>query len=771
MRSFLCCLVLLAFTNLALSAPAATGESEGQLLADYLDRLNDAGQTVIYSSDLVTDEMRLANVPASTSTLAELQELLQPFGLTVTAGPAKSFLVVSLPASRPLERQESVERAVTPIPEIVVTSSLHRLDYTQPTTHTYLDRELVTRIPTTADEAVRLTNRLPGTASGGVSAQNHIRGGEANEVLFLFDGLRLYEPYHLKDFQAISTIINANAIGGMDFYTGAYPAHYGDRMSGVLSIELREPEKPVETELAVSFFNTSLLSIGTFGDANQGDWLVSARRGNLDLIVDVLDSDFGSPDYQDYLAHVGWEFGPRSQLSANFLLSDDKLQLFDPDRGEQATASYSNQVGWLKWRAEWTGSLTSDSIVAISDITDRRSGALALPGIVSGSLDEVREFSALEIRQDWRWVASDTWMLQFGFNIKNLDAKYYFSSEQTVVPPFDTILDNQPSTIRDFDLAPAGAQYAAYTELRWRPIDKWIFDIGVRWDQQNYTTAEDDKQYSRRASILYQPTEKSEVRFGWGQYYQAQEINELQVSDGVADFFPAQQAEHFVLNLRHHFDIGIDANVSVYRKSFRELRPRFENTFNSLTLLPELQFDRVMVAPSGAEALGAEMMLSGGSAEEDLFWWLGYAWSEIEDELPVGNVVRSWDQEHTFKAGLSWKWGAWDFSAAAEVHSGWPKTTMTGELVLQPDGSESLVLDVSDRNASRFSTFHALDIRVSRQFDISRGELTAFLEVTNLFDRQNPCCTEYSVRPDGSLANRTKHWLPLVPSLGVIWRF
>jgi hypothetical protein len=76
-----------------------------------------------------------------------------------------------------------------------------------------------------------------------------------------------------------------------------------------------------------------------FGDQDQGDWLVSARRGNLDLIVDIIDPEFGSPDYQDYLAHVGWEFGPRAQLSASFLASDDKLRLADVDRGERAAAA------------------------------------------------------------------------------------------------------------------------------------------------------------------------------------------------------------------------------------------------------------------------------------------------------------------------------------------------------------------------------------------------------------------------------------------------
>ena len=132
---------------------------------------------------------------------------------------------------------------------------------------------------------------MPGLANGGISARSYIRGGESNETLFLLDGLRLYEPFHLKDFQAVATTVNSNAISRMDFYAGAFPARYGDRMSGVIEMYLREPEKDMRTELALSFFNASLLLLGNFGSAGQGDWLVAARRGNLDLIVDLVDPD------------------------------------------------------------------------------------------------------------------------------------------------------------------------------------------------------------------------------------------------------------------------------------------------------------------------------------------------------------------------------------------------------------------------------------------------------------------------------------------------
>lgn len=246
--------------------------------------------------------------------------------------------------------------------------------------------------------------------------------------------------------------------------------------------------------------------------------------------------------------------------------------------------------------------------------------------------------------------------------------------------------------------------------------------------------------------------------WGGGQYSQAQEINELQVSDGIDSFFPAQRAEHVVANLKHHFRNDIDVDVSYYRKSFRTVRPRFENAFNSLTLLPELQFDRYRIDPISAEAHGAELMVSKGDGGQAVFWWFGYAWSEVRDKTLSGKVPRSWDQTHAVKMGLSWRWGRWDLSAAGEIHTGWPKTEMPGDAL----------------NSARYPAFHTLDVRVSREFAVRRGDLTVFLEISNLYNRANTCCTEYSVTntPSGPLlVGKEAHWLPLVPSLGVVWRF
>lgn len=659
--------------------------------------------------------------------------------------------------------------------EVIVTSSLYSLKYDPAGSHTFLDREMTTRLPDIGDDAVRSIHRLPGIASGGVSTRSHVRGGLDNEQLFLFDGLRLYEPYHLKDFQELSTIVDQNAIASIDFYSAGYQARYGDRMSGVIDMSMREPTSDTVTELALSFFNTSVLSMGRFGGSDKGDWLITARRGNLDLIADAVNSDYGSPRYQDMLMHVGWEMNDRTYLSSNLLLSFDKISVAELDGSEQASAKYRNRVAWLKATIGWSADLSSTTILSATQIDNNRAGVADIPDVTSGNLSDVRSFQSVALRQDFQWTASDKWLFTSGFDLKHLDAEYQYDSTLNIFSPFDQIFDNQPSVVRNIQIAPSGAQYAVYLESRWRPYKNWILDGGIRWDQQTYTVANNDDQISLRFNLLHFLTERTELRFGAGRYYQAQEINELQVADGVETFFPAQRATHLVASVAHQMRSGIDIRLELYQKKYRSLMPSFENAFDPLALIPELQIDRLRIDADGAVSKGAEIMVTGEDDSERMLWWFSYTWSLIEDTLANSNVKRSWDQTDTLKAGVNWDWKKWSFSAAGSIHSGWPRTELMVETVTNPDGSTDLLASTTPRNSLRHSTFHQVDARASRRFDVARGELTVFLEITNIYDRQNACCTKYRLQTDTSgnqtLLSNEGNWLPILPSLGVIWQF
>ncbi|HEU4694257.1 MAG TPA: hypothetical protein VFS23_38080, partial [Vicinamibacterales bacterium] len=69
-----------------------------------------------------------------------------------------------------------------------------------------------------------------------------------------------------------------------------------------------------------------------------------------------------------------------------------------------------------------------------------------------------------------------------------------------------------------------------------------------------------------------------------------------------------------------------------------------------------------------------------------------------------------------------------------------------------------------------------IDARVARRFDFgTSGELTVFAEVNNLMKRNNQCCAEYQLEDEEDeeifLDVETRGSLPMIPSIGVLWRF
>jgi outer membrane receptor protein involved in Fe transport len=341
--------------------------------------------------------------------------------------------------------------------------------------------------------------------------------------------------------------------------------------------------------------------------------------------------------------------------------------------------------------------------------------------------------------------------------------------------PFYKFFQNKPFWPRSIQATPEGEQYAAYAEARWKIREDLIIDFGMRFDRQTYSVASTNEQTSPRVNVLYKFGNRTELRAAVGRFYQAQEINELQINDGLAEFFPPQYADHFVASLAHNFSDDLEIRVEVFRKNYNELIPRYENAFNTLVLLPELQIDRARVDASTAVVRGAEMTMSGEFNVVSSRWWLSYAWSVAEESIQRQKVKRSWDQTHAVKFGAIGTWGPFKVSAAGSWHSGWPKTELIVEEVQSPDGSIALVASTNPRNSLDHDPFLTLDLRASRDYQLRNSELTAFIEISNALNRENACCTEYSmqINEDGSsmLLTETEHWLPLVPSIGVIWRF
>jgi outer membrane receptor protein involved in Fe transport len=751
----------------------------GLTLPAAIERLEDAGLRVFYSTDLVRPTMQVAVQPSGADAREWLRQLVEPHGLAVTAGPRDSVLIVRMaapPTSPPPLAAPSVATprpaaAQAPIEEIVVAASRYELARPtagQPFRLASTDIEM---LPDLGDDSLRAVQRLPGAAANGFDARANIRGGEVGELLVRLDQLRLYDPYHLEDFQGIFSSIDPRIVRTMDVYTGGFPAAFGDRMSGVIDVESLAPSVPLYHEIGVSFFNASVLSVGSFSDGD-GEWLASVRRSNLDLLYNSFSALPERPRYLDAFGKVAYRLSDSLRVTFNVLFSRDDVTLSDDvDLEEQARSNNEDRYAWLRLEHTPSAALSGTTLLARTTLAGLRRGTTEKPGVSEGWLVDERDFALDTAQSDWTWrpTGADRWSVRFGGLSGRMRGRYDYQDSVE----FDVVLAASPvqelARERSVHLAPHGNQQALYGSVRWQPIESLDLDFGARWDRQTLDPSRSSS-FGPRLGIRYRLGERTSLLASGGRFEQAQAINELRVSDGEERYFAPQRSRHAVLGLEHEFPAGVQLRVELYEKDMSRLRPRFENLLQLQTLLPELKPDRVLVAPESAWARGFEVLVSDGRAAR-LDWWASYSRGRVRDRLDGLDVPRSWDQTHAVNGGLSWETPRWSVSAAATYRSGWPRSAVLG---LRTSGDVPEIL-TGPRNAERVGTFRSIDLRVARAFALRRGELSAFLELTNAFDRDNECCVEYELERDDDggldLGLSTLTYLPRVPSLGFLWSF
>lgn len=759
-------LALSGFIVLATPA-AAFGQTAGTPLVDFIAGLREQGLTIIYSTELVTPGLRILEEPTAPDPVGELRQVLAPHGLGIEPGPGGSWLVVRAPGPRPVA-PTGPRVTATPGPHelappaletVVVSASRYAFERSTGTSTQHVDRVQLENAPTLGEDALRAVHGLPGLTSNGLTARVNVRGGESNEALLLLDGVRLYSPYHLKDFQSLFGSISPRIIDAIDVSTGGYPAEFGDRMSAVIEMRSIVPEDDRHFEVGVSTLTSSALSSGRFADG-KGAWLTSLRRGNLDLLIDAAGSNLGHPRYADFFNKLSYSFGDGVTLSSGALALDDQITL--ASGASEARAAYDDNYLWLTLEQELSPRLDGRYLLSRTRLHSERDGTIDDPELSIGQLADSRRYRMYLLRGDWSLGIGDRQLLKWGVELSAANATYRLRSTRTLPRPIRVDELDQPPDSASADLSLADRRRAVYASYRVQPLSRFTAELGLRWDGQSYL---DEHQLSPRVSGLIDLGSRVTLRASWGRFYQAHGIQELQIGDGQTELFPAQKSEHTVLSLEYLLGDSVTLRAEIYRKEFERLRPRFENLFTRVSLLPELLPDRVELGPRGGFARGLELSAGGGHGPWQ--WWASWTRSEVQDRLAGRSAPRSWQEPWSFKGGTVRTGARWTVSGALTVRSGWPVTSI--ELV----GNE---LVAGPYNASSFESFRSVDLRASRRFELDRSSLELFVELNNALNHKNPCCFDYELEDDQATAQQelvleTNYWLPTIPSVGFLWEF
>ncbi len=147
----------------------------------------------------------------------------------------------------------------------------------------------------------RIVNAFAGVVTSNSDQSNDIviRGNSSRGLLWRLEGTEIPNPNHFSDGQGGSggafSAISSNVIDNFDFFTGAFPAEFGNAFSGVMDLNLRKgnPEK-YEFAFQTGMIGAEVYSEGPLPGIKDASYLVDARYTNFGYLARLGLIDLGS---------------------------------------------------------------------------------------------------------------------------------------------------------------------------------------------------------------------------------------------------------------------------------------------------------------------------------------------------------------------------------------------------------------------------------------------------------------------------------------------
>jgi hypothetical protein len=587
--------------------------------------------------------------------------------------------------------------------------------------------------------------------------------------LIEFDGVTLSDPFHVKDFQSLLSAFDTAAIGRMDIYSGGFPAKYGTRSGAVIDVAPRSISSGYEFTVGASLL---AYNMSTLGQASQWpvDWLATVRTSAPDVAERPGNGrTLGAPQFTESVGRIRWHPDSDSVLTLGWLLLDDRTALVTSPAEETSTARYRDEYVWTAYDASFGEQLHSRTTLAWSEAGRTRNGALMIADVATGHVDDTRNFSRAEFRSDWSFEPLPRLAIDYGTEATDARADLQYDRverfQNFIAGGFDRPADNSLLA----RAVPEESTYALWgaARQRWASFEA---EVGGRLDGQRYEGFAPRQQWSPRLNLRYDMATQWHLYGSWGHFTQAQRPEEWRIEGAQSSPDLPELAVHSTLGIAYEPSARTHISLEAYHKHWSNVSPYYDNSLESLTLVPDLMPDRVLIVPSAAEASGLELS-AHRRFSPSLEGWTNYAWSRAVDHFSDTSVLRSWDQPHALTSGLTWTEGMVGAETVVGWHRGWPRTPFA--FIPAADFAPPSVT-LGGRNSSRWGNYFTVDVRSSLAVPLRHSDFSIWAELTNSTDRHNPCCDRFmplqTAAVDPTIA-QPNSWFPRTFDVGFTWRF
>ena len=617
-----------------------------------------------------------------------------------------------------------------------------------------LSKQEIERFPLIDNDVMRAGHIFPGVISSDYSARFSVRGGEKDDISVRLDGMELYNPYHLQDFGGAVSLVGLGLIQRAELLMGGFPAEYGEKMSGVFDITTRGANtEKVSANFGLDLINATAMAEGPL--SKKGGWLLSARRGYVDLILALMDVDEQyKPQYADVYGKLTYQLTDADTLTFNGLYGWDKNRIRVEDVDNNLDSRYDNSTVWSKWRhAFGTSNWTDVFVFAGTSRQERTTGKADFDNRDFRFFGTKAEFTSNFFDKHtfrsgiaWRWLAAE-----YQYNVQERQAGI------NVYKPLLADIDN------------SGNEIKAFVQDEWQLHPKVALNVGGRYVVQGYREAGiQSYEIGPRVALALQPAENLVLRGAWGIYHQPIHLMGLPVEDGIKTVGRAEQAAHYIFGVEYTPTDNFLVRAEGYYNTFTNLAGRLREFGRQ---------NQIFASPESGNAKGVDVFVTHAVSHR-LTWTVGYAYGIAEEEAGGATIFRQYDRRHSLALSSSHQLSpTWHLYLSWRFHTGEPKTPLTHREVQLAEGGLACDRQFGDTHSERLPAYHSLDFRITKRSPYRRWEMTWYFQILNLYNHTNVDQYAFSeIRDEKTRAIiaceiEEEPLFPIVPTLGITVAF
>ena len=215
-----------------------------------------------------------------------------------------------------------LERDETVLKEVVVTDQRDRTEAGL----VRLNPKTVTNMPAPVTGVESLIKIIVGS-NNELTSQYSVRGGSYDENLIYVNDFEIFRPYLVRNGQQEGlSFINPEMVRSINFYTGGFPAKYGDKTSSVLDIQYKQP-KSFGGSVYIGILEQGLQLEG-LSKNKKFSYLMGVRnRSNKSLLRSQETQGHYVPASSDLQAQLTYQVSDRSFLELLGNISQTRFSL------------------------------------------------------------------------------------------------------------------------------------------------------------------------------------------------------------------------------------------------------------------------------------------------------------------------------------------------------------------------------------------------------------------------------------------------------------